>query len=90
MSDAKNVTTGKPKVGGAVFRAPVGTELPTDPETELNEAFKPLGYCKQPGKRQQKGMGRRYGPYDADQQRRHVPVYSDRGTECGSTEIRLR
>ena len=49
MSDARNVTTGKPKVGGAVFRAPVGTELPTDPETELNEAFKALGYCSEDG-----------------------------------------
>ena len=49
MSDARNVTTGKPKVGGAVFRAPVGTELPTDPEAELNEAFKALGYCSEDG-----------------------------------------
>lgn len=49
MSDARNVTTGKPKVGGAVFRAPVGTTLPTDPETELNEAFKSLGYCSEEG-----------------------------------------
>ena len=35
-----NVTTGKPKVGGAVFRAPVGTTLPTDASTALNSAFK--------------------------------------------------
>ena len=49
MSDTKNVSVGKPKVGGAVFRAPVGTELPTDPETALNEAFKALGYCSEDG-----------------------------------------
>ena len=45
MSDAKNVSASKPKVGGAIFRAPLGTELPKDTETELNAAFKELGYC---------------------------------------------
>ena len=39
----ENVTAGKPKKGGAVFRAPVGTALPTDTTTQLNEAFKALG-----------------------------------------------
>lgn len=42
MSDAKNVSAGKPKVGGAIFRAPTGTELPTDATTQLNDAFKGL------------------------------------------------
>lgn len=49
MSDAKNVSVGKPKVGGAVFTAPAGTELPTDTTTELNTAFKGLGYCNEDG-----------------------------------------
>lgn len=49
MSDVKNVSAAQPKVGGAIFRAPVGTELPTDATTELNAAFKALGYCSEDG-----------------------------------------
>ena len=45
MANASNVTTGKPKKGGAIFRAPAGTTLPTDATTALNEKFVCLGYC---------------------------------------------
>jgi len=44
-----NVTTGKPNVGGAIWRAPYGTALPADATTALNEAFKCLGYCSEDG-----------------------------------------
>ncbi len=47
--EKKNVSAAKPKVGGAVHVAPVGTTLPTDAETDLNEAFKDLGYCSEDG-----------------------------------------
>lgn len=45
MANASNVTTGKPKKGGAIFRAPAGTTLPTDATTALNAKFVCLGYC---------------------------------------------
>lgn len=49
MSDVKNVTTAKPKVGGAVYSAPLGTALPTDAITKLTDAFKGLGYISEDG-----------------------------------------
>lgn len=49
MADAKNVTAAKPKVGGAVWRAPLGTTLPTDAKTALDKAFKSLGYISSDG-----------------------------------------
>lgn len=44
-----NVTTGKPKVGGAIFVAPHGTALPTDATTTLNVAFENVGFISEDG-----------------------------------------
>jgi hypothetical protein len=49
MANASNVSAGKPKVGGAVYRAPLGATLPTDATTSLNDAFVPLGYTSEDG-----------------------------------------
>ena len=45
----ENVSVGKPKIGGAVFMAPLGSKLPTDAVTQLDQAFKCLGYCSEDG-----------------------------------------
>ena len=44
-----NVDTGRPKVGGYAFFAPLGTELPTDHAAELNAAFLNMGYVSKDG-----------------------------------------
>lgn len=44
-----NVTAGKPNPTGAIFRAPVGTTLPTDTDASLDEAFVCLGFCSDDG-----------------------------------------
>lgn len=49
MNKVSNVTLAKPKKGGPIHRAPLGTALPTDAKTELNEAFKCLGYLGEDG-----------------------------------------
>ena len=49
MPTATNVTLGKPKVAGHIFRAPLGTTLPTDATTALNEAFQDMGYISADG-----------------------------------------
>ena len=48
-NDVSKVTTGKPKKGGAVFFAPLGTTLPTDATTALDNAFVGIGYCSEDG-----------------------------------------
>lgn len=47
--NTKYVTVGKPKIGGAVWRAPLGTELPKNATDKLDAAFKDLGYCSDEG-----------------------------------------
>lgn len=49
MPETKNVTAGKPKVSGSIFRAKTGSTLPNDAKTELDAAFKALGYVSEDG-----------------------------------------
>lgn len=47
--NVNNVTAAKPKTGGAVWRAPIGTTLPTDASTALSTSFKSLGFISDAG-----------------------------------------
>lgn len=44
-----NVTTGKRRTAGGIYRAPAGTTLPTDASTSLAAAFKEVGYISEDG-----------------------------------------
>lgn len=46
---ASNVSAAAPKVTGAIFVAPKGTELPTDATTALAKEYKELGYVSDAG-----------------------------------------
>lgn len=48
-NDAKNVSTGKAKVGGAIYRATTQSALPADAKTALDAAYKCLGYVSEDG-----------------------------------------
>lgn len=45
----QNVSYAKPSVDGAIWIAPIGTDLPTDATTALATAFKSLGYIHEDG-----------------------------------------
>ena len=48
-NNTANVSAGKGVKGGYIFSAPVGTELPTDIETERDTAFMCLGFISEDG-----------------------------------------
>lgn len=48
-NNSANVSVGKPKAGGAVFYAPIGTAVPTDATTTLESAYKNVGFVSSDG-----------------------------------------
>lgn len=46
---ATNVSASKPKIGGAIYRAPIGTTLPITATETLDSGFISLGYCSDEG-----------------------------------------
>lgn len=51
MAETAQVTAGKPKVGGHVYRAPIGSTIPTDATTALDAAFVDMGFISSDGVR---------------------------------------
>lgn len=49
INNQANVSSAKGVKGGYIFSAPVGTDLPTDIETQLDPAFKCLGFISEDG-----------------------------------------
>ncbi|MBM6540926.1 Major tail protein [Streptococcus dysgalactiae subsp. equisimilis] len=48
-NDTKNVTSAKPKTGGAIYSAPLSTKLPGKATDVLGDGFKNLGYVSEDG-----------------------------------------
>ena len=49
MSNVNYVSAAKPKIGGAISRATLGSTLPTSASSELEDVFKSLGYISEDG-----------------------------------------
>lgn len=48
-TNVNNISVGKPNINGAVYRAPLGTTLPTSADATLGSAFKGMGYISADG-----------------------------------------
>lgn len=48
-NNSANVSAAKPNVGGAIWWAPEGTDVPTDASTSLPDAFQSVGYVSEDG-----------------------------------------
>ena len=48
-NNSQNVSFGKPKATGAIFYAPLGTTLPENASSDLDPAFRNVGYISEDG-----------------------------------------
>lgn len=49
VNNARNVSFGKPKLGGVAYCAPIGTPLPKGPDDQLDPAFVNVGFLSEDG-----------------------------------------
>lgn len=49
MPDVTEVTAGMPNISGYIYRAPLGTTLPTTADETLNAAFEDMGFISEEG-----------------------------------------
>jgi hypothetical protein len=49
INNTAYINAGKPKIGGAIFTAPLGTAIPTNADAELAAAFKCTGFVTEDG-----------------------------------------
>lgn len=94
-NNSANVSTAKPKVGGAIWWAPAGTPVPTDATTALSEAYQSVGYVSEDGMTEQETRGHEKhkawgGDTVAYSQSEYEKMYNFTMIETNETTMKIR